>query len=129
MQDPVPSPEAMRAELDALSPECRKVVGALIVVMMREPDKVRDREWLMEAYAHIASQALEMGDEQLDVLQAWVRDNRDTCMNAAFRLFLRVARDLEGAEHVDEDGQPVELTLGQASVVAMTYFGSDGSPG
>ncbi len=124
MQDHVPSPDAMRAELDGLSPECRKVVGGLIVAMMRESDKVRDREWLMEAYAHIASQALEMGDERLDELRAWVQENRDACMNAGFRLFMRVARDLEGAEHKDEDGQPAELTLGQATVVAMTYFGT-----
>jgi len=117
----------MRSELDALSPESRKVVGALIVVMMREPDKVRDREWLMEAYSHIASQALEMGDEKLDELRDWIRANRDACMNAGFRLFLRVARDLEGAEHLDEDGEPAPLTLGQASVVAMTYFGSSES--
>ena len=124
MHDPVPAPEAMRVELDRLDERERKVVGGLIVAMMREPDRVRDREWLLEAYAHIASQALEMGDAELDALRDWVRAHRDGCLNAAFRLFLRVARDLEGLEVVDEDGEPAALTLGQATVQAMTYFGT-----
>lgn len=121
----VPEPEAMRAELDGLSADQRKVIGGMIVAMMREPDKLRDREWLLEAYSHIASQALEMGDERLEELREWVRANRETCLNASFRLFLRVARDLETRELTDEDGEPVALTLGQATIVAMTYFGSE----
>ncbi|MDF1798861.1 MAG: hypothetical protein P1V81_06770 [Planctomycetota bacterium] len=125
----VPEPEAMRAELDGLAAEERKVIGGMIVAMMREPDKLRDREWLLEAYSHIASQALELGDERLEELREWIRSHRDTCLNASFRLFLRVARDLETREPTDEDGQPVALTLGQATIVAMTYFGSDPSGG
>jgi hypothetical protein len=118
----IPTPEGLRAELDGLDQEERKVVGALIVVMMREPARVREREWLLEAYAHIASQALEMGDEQLEQLRDWVRTHRDRVLNASFRLFLRVAEDLRSAAYVDEDGEPAPPTLGQATVLAMTYF-------
>ena len=110
----VPEPAILRAELASLSQEARKVVGGLVVVMMREPERVRDREWVLENYTLLASDALGLGNAEVAELQAFVQSERDGILNATMRLFLRVARDLEGL-----GGQP---TLGQATMVALSYF-------
>jgi len=110
----VPEPAALRAELARLSQEARKVVGGLVVVMMREPERVREREWVLENYTLLASDALGLDDAAVAELQEFVRAERDGVLNATMRLFLRVAQDLEGL-----GGEP---TLGQATMVALSYF-------
>ncbi len=116
---PLPSPAELRAELAALSHDARKIVGGLVVVMMREPGRVREREWLLETYTLLAAEALGLGDAEVERLEAFVRSERDATLNAAFGLFLRVAADLEGLGA--NPGAP-PATLGQATVVALSYF-------
>ena len=116
----IPSPEDLKAQLMGLGEDERKVIAGMVVLMMKEPDKVRDREWLMEAYTHISSQALEMGDERLDELKALIQERRDLVLNASFALFFRVAQDAAQA-----GGTP---TLAQATVMAMAYFTDGPSP-
>lgn len=113
-ENSIPEPADLRAELAGLSQTARKVVGGLVVVMMREPERVRDREWLLENYTLLSSEALGLGDDEVEQLKEFVRSERDAVLNATLRLFLRVARDLEGI-----GGQP---TLGQATMVALSYF-------
>lgn len=90
------APAKVRAELAALGPDARKIAGGLVVVMMREPDRVRDREWLLENFTLLSAKALELGDEDQAALQDFVRRERDAVLNATFRLFLRVAEDMRG---------------------------------
>jgi hypothetical protein len=115
-----PEPAVLRAELAALGDEARKVVGGLVVVMMREPERVRDREWLLENYTLLASEALGLGDGRLDELQTFVLAQRDAVLNATMRLFLRVAADLSGLGG--------ESTLGQATIIALSYFETASEP-
>ena len=116
----IPSPEDLKAQLMGLGEDERKVIAGMVVLMMKEPDKVRDREWLMEAYTHISAQALEMGDERLNELKALIQERRDLVLNASFALFFRVAQDAAQA-----GGTP---TLAQATVMAMAYFTDGPSP-
>lgn len=116
----VPSPEALRTQLMGLGADERKVIAGMVVLMMKKPGKVRDREWLLEAYTHISAQALEMGDERLDQLKELVQERRDLVLNASFGLFFRVAQDA-----AEIGGTP---TLAQASVMAMAYFTDGPSP-
>ncbi|MFT4709371.1 MAG: hypothetical protein ACI8Q9_000491 [Planctomycetota bacterium] len=113
----VPSPEELKAQLMGLGADERKVIAGMVVLMMKEPGKIRDREWLLEAYTHISAQALEMGDERLEQLKELVQERRDLVLNTSFALFFRVAQDA-----AELGGTP---TLAQASVMAMAYF-SDG---
>lgn len=112
----IPEPAALRAELARLSDTGRKVSGGLVVVMMREPQRAREREWLLENYTVLTAKALEADRLKDDELKALVRSERDVILNATMRLFLRVARDLEGL-----GGTP---SLGQATVIALSYFES-----
>ena len=115
-----PKSDPLRVDLMALPEAPRKIVAGLVVLMMKEPDKVRNREWLLEAYTHIAAQALEIGDEHLGKLQAIIQDERDRVLNLSFQLFLRVAEEARAL-----GGTP---TLAQASVMAMAYFTDGPSP-
>ena len=116
----VPSPKALRTQLMGLGEDERKVIAGMVVLMMKEPEKVRDREWILEAYTHISAQALEMGDERLEQLKELVRERRDLVLNASFGLFFRVAQDA-----AELGGTP---TLAQATVMAMAYFTDGPSP-
>jgi len=87
--------------------------------MMHSPERVREREWLLENYTLLAAEALGPRATVVAELQAFVRAERDAALNAAFRLFLRVAADLEGLASLP--GAP-PATLGQATVVALSYF-------
>lgn len=127
MSDPTPkSPKApdldparVRAELAALDATGQKVAGGLVVVMMREPERVRDREWLLENFTLLSAKALELSDADKDALQAYVRAERDAVLNATFRLFLRVAEDVRGLSGEAAEGAG---TLGQATMIALSYF-------
>jgi hypothetical protein len=110
-------PAVVRAELAALSHTGRKIAGGLVVVMMREPERVREREWLLENFTLLSAKALELGDANQAELQAYVRRERDAVLNATFRLFLRVAQDVHGLNAGESTG-----TLGQATILALSYF-------
>lgn len=110
-------PATVRAELAALGPAARKVAGGLVVVMMREPERVRDREWLLENLTLLSAKALDYGDAEQEALRAFVREERDAVLNATFRLFLRVAEDVKGLTAGEATG-----TLGQATMIALSYF-------
>ena len=117
---PLPESAELRTFLMGLEEGQRKVIAGLVVLMMKEPEKVRDREWLMEAYTHVSAQAHEMGDARLDELQVILKRDRDLILNTSFQVFLSVARDA-----ADAGGTP---TLAQASVMAMAYFTDGPSP-
>jgi len=114
-------PARVRSELAALGADARKIAGGLVVVMMREPNRVRDREWLLENFTVLSAKALELGDEDQAELKAFVRRERDAVMNATFRLFLRVAEDMRGLTGGVAEGG-ASGTLGQATMVALSYF-------
>ena len=95
----------------------RKIAGGLVVVMMREPERVREREWLLENFTLLSAKALELGAANQTELQAYVRRERDAVLNATFRLFLRVAQDVHGLNAGESTG-----TLGQATILALSYF-------
>ena len=117
-QEPTVSPEDLRRQLRSLGPDTQKIVGGLVVIMMRDSERIREREWLLENFTVLAAKAKGLSEAQTQELQAFVQAERDGALNAAFALFLRVAADLEGlGKHGD---QPA--TLGQATVIALSYF-------
>lgn len=92
------SPEQVRERLAALDGRSQKVVAGLVTVMMRHPERVREREWMAE---QLASVALLTGDVQGDsaqevtqALQGWLRPRANELLEAAFLLFGRAGLDL-----------------------------------
>ena len=49
-----PSPESVRETLRALPDLDRKVVGGLLFLMIAEPERIRDQEWLSERFVRVA---------------------------------------------------------------------------
>ena len=42
------SPAGLRATLAAFDPRQQKIVGGVVAVMIENPERVRDREWMVE---------------------------------------------------------------------------------
>lgn len=117
---PVPTRDVLRADLARYDETKKKVVGGLLAVMFRSPDRVRDREWIVEQFTQVALLTgqfdhVEHAHEGVEVAQAWVRENIDGVLNACFALFLHVADDLGG-----EDAGTVSPS--DALIQALTYF-------
>lgn len=99
----IPTPEQVRtlvAPLDAID---RKVLGGLVALMMAEPSKVRDPEWMSERFVQVSVVALGAGDDEAAATDADVERVRDYAtrrmpdlMLAAASLFVRTAEDLRG---------------------------------
>ena len=119
---PVPTRAELRQELALYDETKKKVVGGLLAVMFRSPDRVREREWIVEQFTQVALltgqfDAIEHAHEGVEAAQAWIRENVDALLNACFALFVHVAEDLgEG------DGEAVSPS--DAMLQALTYFAS-----
>ena len=47
--------DALRAQLAEMEPREKKIVGGMLAVMFKNPDRVTDREWVTEQFVHVAS--------------------------------------------------------------------------
>ena len=121
---PVPTRDELRADLARFDETKKKIVGGMLAVMFRTPDRVRDREWIAEQFTQVAlltgqfDQA-EHAHEGLDEAQAWIRDNIDMTLNACFALFVHVADDMGST--TSGEGEPPSPS--DAMLQALTYFG------
>ena len=93
-----PEPEAVRATLAALDTRRQKIVSGLVALMMRDADKVQDREWMAEQLTQVTLLAGEFPAEDpqgtVGAVQEFLRANADTVLAAALQLFQRVGLDL-----------------------------------
>ena len=118
---PLPSRDELRADLAQFDETKKKVVGGVLAVMFRTPDRVRDREWIVEQFTQVALltgqfENVEHAHEGVDVAQEWIRENIDNTLNACYALFLHVADDMGARE-----GEPPSPS--DAMLQALTYFG------
>ncbi len=116
----VPTRDVLRAELAQYGETRKKVVGGLLAVMFQSPDRVRDREWIVEQFTQVALLTgqfdhIEHAHDGVEVAQEWIRDNVDALLNACYALFVHVAQDLG-----DADGGTVSPS--DALLQALTYF-------
>ncbi len=92
----------LRDTLAALDERQKKIVGGVSAIMIENPDRVREREWIVEQFTQVVLLAGDFEDvssvqEGHDRVQAYVRDNIDPLLNASYRLFQCVAQDLAGS--------------------------------
>jgi hypothetical protein len=120
-------PEAVRRALAPLDPRSQKVVAGLFGVLIRDPERVRDREWLAQRLAEVTVLAGEFPadtpQEGVRAVQEWLQEHAATVLRATLLLFERVGADL--APRVAEG-----FTFEEAVALALSYLpsepGSDG---
>ena len=113
-----PSPTEVRQSLALLDARQHKLVGGVLAVMIKNPDRVRDREWITEQLTHLyllASDAEGDGPDGVVEAQRYLEANVNPILNASYQLFLRVAEDLAPRAQAG-------FTFEKAMEQAMAYF-------
>ena len=116
----VPSPEEVRALIRPLDERDRRVLGGLVALMITEPNKVRDQEWMSEKFVHVAVVAHgfddqgEASSEDVALVQDYAQARMPDIVLAAANLFVRVAQDLES--------RPEKPTFDEARAVVREYL-------
>lgn len=94
-----PSAEDLRASLDPLDLVQQKIVAGLFAVMIQNPQKVKDREWMAE---QVTSMTLYAGEFTVDTphegvaaVQAYLQQHAAQLMTAALMLFQRVGLEMQ----------------------------------
>lgn len=122
-----PTPESTRAALRDLDDRGRKIAVGLFSVMVTEPSRVKDREWMSEKLTEVTLLAggfeADAPDATVHAVQDEVREQAPELFAAAFALFQRVGLDL--AEDPPAGGIEFDEVLRRA----LAYLPADASDG
>ena len=118
----LPDGPQIRASIAALDAVEKKVLGGMIVVMIRNHAKVKDQEWIAENFTRLTVSALGLSqeravDEDIQEVNEFIDASMGNVLNVAFPLFTQVAQDMRHKSM----GQA--FTLEEACEQALTYFG------
>ncbi|MGE3175582.1 MAG: hypothetical protein AB7O97_23360 [Planctomycetota bacterium] len=100
-----PTADAVRALIRPLDDLDRKVLGGLIALMIAEPGKIRDQEWLAQSFVQVSVVALGVAedaesadatatDADVERVQQYATARMPDLVLAAASLFVRTAEDL-----------------------------------
>jgi len=93
-----PTPEEVRATLAPFDERRQKIVAGMLGVMIKEPARVREREWIARRLAEVTVMAGEFpADTPQDgvrVVQEFLERNAEELLRAAYLLFQRVGLDM-----------------------------------
>lgn len=117
----VPPRDELRRSLQTFDETRKKVVGGTLAAMFAAPDRVRDREWIVEQFTQVALLTGEFEDvgeahEGFEAARGWVRTHIDEVLNACYALFVHVADDLRQSRG---DGS---FSASDAMIQALGYF-------
>ena len=94
-----PDPRELIAQLDATQ---RKVVGAVVVAMIKHHDRVRDQEWLAAQLVSAVTLAMENELAEVDdpargvtLVEDYAHQHRDRIFSTALALFVHVAQTMQ----------------------------------
>ena len=111
----------LRQRLSTFATRERKLVGGLFALMIRSPERVRDREWVGEQIATLALLSRETDDAEaaspqdaVADVEAYVQTHAAPVLEAALLLFQHVGADLA------QKNEPFGFE--DAMAQAMTYF-------
>lgn len=112
----------LRTRLCALPREEQKLIGSLMALLLQDPHKAREREWVAEQVTQLFllthKEAIEAHQDQssaLAFIESEVRKKAPVWVELTFALFHQTAQDLTP---LLKDG----LSRGDALAHAMTYF-------
>jgi len=110
-----PEPDVARETLARLDPRSRKIVYGLFAMMIQDPSKVRDSEWICEQLTQVTLLAgdfeVETPEIGLSEVRAFLVAPPDPLLEAAYLLFQRVGLDLASRTH---EGFAFEDAMGAA---------------
>ena len=93
-----PTPDEVRTALAPLDARGQKIVAGLLTVMIKHPQRVREREWVAEQLTHLVLLA---GDFEADsaqdgvaAVQGYLQEHAEGLVTAALLLFQRVGLDM-----------------------------------
>ena len=119
-----PSPEDVRLALADFDLRRQKIVTGLFALMIRNPERVRDRDWISRQLAEVVVLAGEFEADSpeagLREVETFLRDNAEELLTATYLLFQRVGLDL--APRADEGIGYEELSALQNLFIQMNSF-------
>ncbi len=105
--------ETLRSELSRLAHREQRVVGGLVAILFRNAQRVRDREWVAQQFAHVAQLSGEF--DTVPQLEGYADAHGPAVLRATLGLFGLVGQDMQPL--VDKG-----FTSEDAMAQAMTYF-------
>lgn len=92
-------PNAVRSALSALDARQRKIVIGLVAILIQNPRRVQEREWVSEELSRVAllslGEEVESGPQAVEDLQAYLKANGPLLLRSALQLFQRAGLDLQ----------------------------------
>lgn len=136
-----PTPDDVRRALADLDVPRQKIVGGMLTVMIKNPQQVRDREWMARQMTEFTLVACEFEADTpqagVQAVEAFLQANAEELMRASLLLYQRVGLDLaprkaegftfedavrSGLEYLPSAGGPatsVERDLGQQPIALL----------
>ncbi len=119
-----PTASEVRKALLHFDSRHQKIVSGLLVEMMKNPTRVRERDWVIEQLAELTLLTGDFEDATPEsgaaAVREFVREHADEILNASFLLFQRVGMDL--APRAAEG-----FTLEDAVKCGLDYFPATGN--
>lgn len=113
------TPNDVKHALAKLDTRGQKIVGGLLAVMIKNPSRVREREWMAEQLTELTVLAgdfeADAAHEAVELVQQFLQANSEALVRAAFLLFQRVGLDM--AERVESG-----FTFEDAMECGLSYF-------
>lgn len=114
-----PSPSDVRRALADFDSRKLKIVAGLLTVLMKNPERAREREWVSEQLTQLTLLAGEFGadtpQDGVQAVQSYLQANSEELVCATFLLFQRVGLDM--APRVQEG-----FTFEDALQCGLSYF-------
>ncbi len=93
-----PTPAEVQQALAELDPRELKIVGGMLAVMIREPKRVRDREWMAEQITHLTLLAgdfeADSGPDAVAAVEGYLHEKATRLLHCSLLLFQRVGLDM-----------------------------------
>ncbi len=115
MQRP-PTPDEVRELVRELDDRERKIAGGMLALMIVEPTKSRDQEWMSERFVQVAvvahgfdPQGAHATTEDVATIESYARDHMGRIVKVALALFVRTAEELRdlGEGYTFDDAQRI----------------------
>jgi hypothetical protein len=110
----VPTQDEVRQQIQPLDELDRKVLGGMVALLMSEPKRLRDREWVAQQFVQVAvvahgfaGEGDDASTDDVERVRLYANLRMSVILDATLALFVRVAEDLRGSQ-----GATLEMARG-----------------